>query len=53
VEVSENTAAAIARMLDRRIKEIPRDLALVSELKYQKELILRGAWHEDYDIHNK
>lgn len=49
VEVSENTALAISRLLDRRIKEVPSDLALVTELKYQKELILRGDWHKDYD----
>ncbi len=49
VEVSENTALAISKLLDRRIKEVPGDLGLVTELRYQKELILRGAWHEDYE----
>lgn len=53
VEVTEKTAWAIAHLLDRRIKQVPRDLALVAELKYQKELILNGAWHEDYDTLNK
>ena len=53
VEVSEKTAVAITRLLDRRIKQVSPNLAIANELKYQKELILNGAWHNDYDTLNK
>lgn len=49
VEVSEKTAVAITKLLDRRIKQVSEDPKIAGELLAQKELILKGFWHSDYD----
>lgn len=52
VEVTEKTAYVISRLINKRIAEIS-NLEVVAELQYQKDLILSGAWHEDYDTITK
>lgn len=49
VEVSERTAMAISKLIEKRINQVSNNLAVVAELQHQKDLVLSGAWHDDYD----
>lgn len=53
VEVSERTALAISKVLYRRMKQVSENNALVDELKLQREEILKGSWHQEYETLTK